>query len=71
LRRAGRMDLLQDFGYPLPLFVVADILGFRREHRPELRRWSSVLAAILSFFTTIEQDLQIRQVIVRDPAVFR
>ena len=53
---SGKMDLIQDFASLLPLLVVADIMGFRREDQVELKRWSDVFGVMLSFTTTIRQD---------------
>jgi cytochrome P450 len=53
-----KMDFVQDFANPLPLLVVADIMGFRREDKVDLKRWSDVFGVMLSFSTTIRQDLE-------------
>ncbi len=36
----GRVDFARDFAYPLPLLVIADMLGVPRELRMQLRGWS-------------------------------
>lgn len=61
---SGKMDLIQDFAYPLPLLVVAEIMGFRREDKVQLKRWSDVFATMLAFQTTIRQDLHGRQCMI-------
>lgn len=57
----GRMDLVQDFAYPLPLLVVAEMLGFRRADQARLRRWTEIFDVMISFRTTFEQDLESRR----------
>ncbi len=41
------MDLISDFAYPLPLVVIAELLGVAVEDREKLRSWSAPIAAIL------------------------
>lgn len=60
----GEMDLVRDFAYPLPLLVVADIMGFRKEDKVMLKRWSDVFATMLAFQTTIREDLHARQCMI-------
>lgn len=38
--REGSVDFARDFAYPLPLLVIADMLGVPRELRLQLREWS-------------------------------
>jgi hypothetical protein len=67
---SGKMDLMYDFAVMLPLLVVADILGFRREDRHDLKRWSDVFGTMLSFTTTIGQDLESRRAMLDIRAYF-
>src|SRR5206468_9331588 len=60
----GTMDLIQDFAYPLPLLVVADIMGFAKGDKVSLKRWSDVFATMLAFQTTIREDLHGRQCMI-------
>ncbi len=36
------IDLLEDFAVPLPMYVIAEQLGVRREDRAKFKRWSDV-----------------------------
>ncbi len=45
---AGRMDLIADLAYPLPVIVIAEMLGFPSEDYPRMKVWSDALAASLS-----------------------
>jgi cytochrome P450 len=40
----GCMDLIADYAFPLPIEVMAELLGLRREARSRLRQWSLTLA---------------------------
>jgi cytochrome P450 len=42
----GEMDIIQDFAYPLPAIVIAEILGVPPAARDDFKRWSD---SILSF----------------------
>lgn len=43
----GAMDLIADFGNPLPAIVIADMLGVPREDVERLKRWSDDIAAFV------------------------
>jgi cytochrome P450 len=43
VERAGRMDLIDDFAVPLPVTVIAEMLGIPRQDRPRFRHWSQIL----------------------------
>ena len=43
-REAGRMDLIQDFAYPLPAIVIAEMMGLPWEDRDLLKEWADNLA---------------------------
>jgi cytochrome P450 len=37
---AGRMDVIHDFAYPLPIIVISELLGIPAEDRVQFKRWS-------------------------------
>jgi cytochrome P450 len=41
----GRMDLVADYAFPLPINVISDMLGAPRADRDKVREWSGALAA--------------------------
>lgn len=43
----GRLELIADFAYPLPVRVIAELLGIPAHDLPLLRRWSNDLAVLL------------------------
>ena len=42
---AGRFDAIQDFAYPLPIRIIAEMLGIPVEDQATFRRWSETLIA--------------------------
>jgi cytochrome P450 len=47
----GAMDFVHDFAYPLPLTVIAELLGVPAEDRLQLKRWSQPITRILDGMT--------------------
>jgi len=49
----GRMDVIRDFAYPLPITVIAEMIGVPREDREAFKIWSDELAKFIgSAFAT-------------------
>jgi hypothetical protein len=47
VRDLGHVDLIRDFAWPLPITVIAEMLGVPREDRSALKTWSDELAAFV------------------------
>jgi cytochrome P450 len=47
VRDLGQMDLIRDFAWPLPITVIAEMLGVPREDRAALKVWSDELATFV------------------------
>ncbi len=50
----GEMDLLADFAEPLPVMVIAELLGVPEEGRPFLRPWSHAIVAMYELSPSTE-----------------
>jgi cytochrome P450 len=44
----GRMDIIDDFSYPLPVIVIAEMLGIPQEDRERFKHWSDAIVGITS-----------------------
>lgn len=42
---SGRMDVIDDLSYPLPIIVIAEMLGVPTADRPQFKRWSDEIVA--------------------------
>jgi cytochrome P450 len=43
----GELDGIEDFGMPLPILVIAELLGIPLQDRADLKRWSDALVTFL------------------------
>jgi cytochrome P450 len=48
VQKQGNMDLVHDYGYPLPINVISDMLGVPRKNREQMREWSKIFTDDLS-----------------------
>jgi len=55
---SGQMDVIADLAYPLPVIVIAELLGFPPEDYPRIKKWSDDFAASLSLNATSAQQTQ-------------
>ncbi|MBA2396358.1 MAG: cytochrome P450 [Ktedonobacteraceae bacterium] len=44
----GRMDIIDDFSYPLPVIVIAEMLGIPQEDRERFKHWSDAIVGATS-----------------------
>jgi hypothetical protein len=42
-RRRGQVDVVADLAYPLPVTVIAELLGVPRQDREKFKRWSAII----------------------------
>ena len=40
VQATGRIDLINDFAVKLPMFVISELLGVKREHRAQFQQWT-------------------------------
>jgi cytochrome P450 len=45
----GHSDIIQDLAYPLPVIVIAEMLGIPTEDRDQFKEWSDAIASQLGF----------------------
>jgi cytochrome P450 len=57
VREAGSMDVIRDLASPLPVIVIAEMLGLPIEDRERLKRWSDDLARFVGQFDFPREQL--------------
>lgn len=48
---SGEMELMRDFAYPLPVIVIAELLGLPARDREKLKAWSDAMVVIVDPLT--------------------
>jgi cytochrome P450 len=56
IKSQGKFDLLADFAEPLPVLVIADLLGVPRSKADDLRRWSQDIVKMYEYGRTRAQE---------------
>lgn len=57
----GELELIRDLAYPLPVIVIAEMLGVPSEDRAAFKRWSDELAALLEPFLLPSRVTDVRR----------
>jgi cytochrome P450 len=57
----GEMDVIEDFAYPLPVTVIAEMLGIPEADRNDFKRWSRQVAPILDPIISEEVFFQVAE----------
>lgn len=61
LEATGSFDVLADYAEPLPVLVIADLLGVPRDMADDLRRWSQDIVKMYEFAPTAEHEKLAKQ----------
>jgi cytochrome P450 len=56
MRDTGSFDVIADYAEPLPVLVIADLLGFPESDVPLLRPWSQAIVKMYEYDRTEEDD---------------
>ncbi len=51
---AGCMDVIRDLGYPLPVIVIAELLGIPSQDRDKFKRWSDHAVQMANFGENVD-----------------
>ena len=66
----GRMDVIRDLAYPLPVIVIAEMLGVPPEHRDQFKHWSDEIVGVLGGPLVPQETLERSRVAVHDLAEY-
>ena len=64
-------DLVRDLSIPLPVIVIAELLGVEPEHRQTFKRWSDDIVRAANRTYTAEEEQRIRQSLAEFRAYFQ
>jgi cytochrome P450 len=66
----GEMDVVQDLSYPLPVIVIAELLGIPVEDRERFKHWSDVVVGAADFGGNIDYRAFSNQAVMEMSAYF-
>lgn len=58
VQKDGRMDVIRQFAYPLPMTVISEMLGFPAAERDQFKKWSDDFMAILGVVRQAPERMQ-------------
>lgn len=64
VRNTGFMDIISDLAAPLPVMVIAKLLGVPHEDEDRLHHWSNVLSCILDPLLSLEEYEHMNRVVL-------
>lgn len=64
MRESGSFDLIADYAEPLPVLVIAELLGIPENHIAKLRPWSQAIVKMYEYERTPAQDRAAQQACV-------
>ena len=57
----GEMDVIRDLATPLPVIVIAEMIGVPREDREQFKHWSDIIASTVGFTDSLADRRKARQ----------
>jgi cytochrome P450 len=68
--QAGRLDVIQDLGYPLPVIVIAEMMGIPSGDRQQFKAWSDNIVALADLSGEVDESIMYNQDILEMSAYF-
>ncbi len=63
VKSRGGMDVIEDLAYPLPVTVIAEMLGVPTEDRDRFKKWSDEISVVLGGDVTVLPEAVLRRVL--------
>lgn len=67
----SKFDLVADYAEPLPVIVIAELLGVPQEHRSKLRPWSAAIVKLYEPSKTAKAQAEAEQAVLEFSALLR
>lgn len=71
IQHSGEMDIISDLASPLPVMVIAELLGVPKEDQFKLKKWSNDLICILDPLLSLEQLAHLSEIAQEFEEYFR
>ncbi|GGJ33978.1 cytochrome P450 [Deinococcus roseus] len=71
LKQQESFDYVEEFSEPLPVTVIAELLGVPEEHRPKLRPWSAAIVKLYELGYTEQQQHEANQATIEFSAFLK
>lgn len=66
----GHMDVIENLGYPLPVIVIAELLGVPAEDRAKFKKWSDIVVSLADLGGEIDYEAFNNQAVMEMSAYF-
>ena len=66
----GQMDVIENLGYPLPVIVIAELLGVPAEDRAKFKKWSDIVVSLADLGGEIDYEAFNNQAVMEMSAYF-
>jgi cytochrome P450 len=66
----GQMDVIGDLGYPLPVIVIAEMLGIPSQDRQKFKEWSDIIVSLADLGGNVDEGIMVNPTILEMSGYF-